>query len=162
MSKSDRPAPGAMHAVDLSGPPVALGMQAWADDRGQMPVVIFTTAHRIETFASAGGAGPDPHLHGLAAHWAKFDDFPAWEEPAPGWIAVLDVAADDFTMTGPEGVLFYSGGLNSSKKWQRTARQAGVFIALAGDITTPADIADANDRGQMYALLCPLTFTTRA
>lgn len=35
-----------------------------------------------------------------------------------------------------------------------------MFIALAGDITTPADIGAANDRGQMYALLCPVTLVT--
>lgn len=154
--------PGAMHAIDLSmsGPPVALGMQAWADDRREMPTVVFATAHRIETFAPAGGAGPDPHLDGLATQWARFDDFPAWEEEAPGWGAVLDVAADEFTVTGPDDVLFYSGGLNSSKKWRSTARRAGAFIALAGDITTPADIGAAQERGQMYAILCPVTFTT--
>jgi hypothetical protein len=153
--------PGVMHAVDLSGPPVALGMRAWADDRGKMPSVVFTTAHRIETIATAGGPGPDPHLHGLAAVWARFDNFPAWEEAAPGWSAVLDVAADEFTVTGPsDDVLFYSGGLNSSAKWQRTARQARLFIALAGDITTPADIAAVRERGQMYAILCPVTLTT--
>jgi hypothetical protein len=116
--------------------------------------------HRVDPSKST--TGPDPHLHGLATHWAKMDDFPGWADPAPGWSAVLDVAADDFTVTGIDDVLFYSGGLNSSKKWRRTARRQGVFIALAGDITTPADIGAANERGQMYALLCPLTLTTPA
>jgi hypothetical protein len=43
-----------MHAVDLSVPPVTLGMQAWADDCGRMPTVIFTTPHRIETWQDIG------------------------------------------------------------------------------------------------------------
>jgi len=46
------------------------------------------------------------------------------------------------------------------RQWRRTARPAGVFIALAGDITTPADIGAATERGQMYTLLCPVTLTT--
>lgn len=157
MSEFDRLDPGTMYSVDLISSDVALGMLAWADDRGSMPTVIFTVPHRIETSATAGGAGPDPHLHGLAAHWAKLDDFPGWAEPAHGWRAVLDVAADEFTVTGIDEVLFYSGGLNSSKRWRRMARRQGVFTALAGDIASPADIAAANDRGQMYALLCPVT-----
>lgn len=158
MSKPDGLDPSTLYAVDLSGPLTVLpGMRAWADDRSEMPAVVFISSHRVETFATAGGAGPDPFLLALATHWAKFDDFPAWETPATGWKAVLDAAADDFTVTGPDGVLFYSGPLGSSKKWRRTAREQRVFLALAGAITTPADIADATDRGQMYALFCPVT-----
>ena len=157
MSKIDRLDPDTMYAVDLTSSDVALGMQAWADDRGSRPTVVFTAQHRIETFATAGGAGSDPHLQSLAAHWAQLDDFPGWAEPAPGWSAVLDVAADEFTVTGIDDVLFYSGSLNSSRRWRRTARRNGVFIALAGDITTPADVGAANERGQMYALLCSIT-----
>ncbi|MFD4370142.1 hypothetical protein [Streptomyces sp. NPDC058486] len=152
--------PQTMYSIDLSGPPVPMDMQAWSVDHLSRAQVVFTTTHRIETFEPGGGRGPDPHLHGLATGgWAKFDDFAAWAEPAAGWSAVLDVPGDLFTVTGPGGVAFYTGALNSSKTWRRLARRHKVFIALAGDIAHPADIPAAQDRGQTYALLCPVTLT---
>ncbi|MFE1206297.1 hypothetical protein ACFW5V_31940 [Streptomyces sp. NPDC058762] len=150
--------PNTMYSVDLSGPAPDLGMQAWMDDRDSMPRVVFAASHRIETFGTDGNAGPDPFLHGLqTGGWAEFNDFPGWAEPAPGWSAVLDVATDELTMSNPEGVPFYQGSLNSSKAWRRSARRNGLFIALAGDIADPRDIADAVDAGRMYAMLCPIT-----
>ncbi len=52
-----------------------------------------------------------------------------------------------------------AGALNASKAWRRLARRHKAFIALAGDIAHPADIPAAQDRGQVYALLCPATLT---
>ena len=61
-----------MYGVDLTRPPVPLGMQARMDDRHSMPRVVFAASHRVETFATAGGRGPDPHLHGLeTGGWAE-------------------------------------------------------------------------------------------
>jgi hypothetical protein len=57
----------------------------------------------------------------------------------------------------PQGVPFYQGTLNSSKAWRRSARRNGLFIALAGDITDPRDVADAVDAGRTYATVCPIT-----
>ncbi|MFB6629993.1 hypothetical protein ACFCWY_08865 [Streptomyces sp. NPDC056362] len=150
--------PNTMYSVDLSGPAPDLGMQVWMDDRDSMPRAVFAASHRIETFGTAGGAGPDPFLHGLrTGGWAKFDDFSGWADPAPGWSAVLDVATDELTMSNPEGVPFYQGSLNSSRAWRRSAKKSGVFIALAGDIANPHEIADAVDMGRLYALVCPIT-----
>ncbi|MEW2493770.1 hypothetical protein AB0942_09505 [Streptomyces nodosus] len=152
--------PHTLYGVDLSRPAAPLDMQVWMDDRDSMPRVVFAATHRVETIATGGGHGPDPHLHGLATGgWAKFDDFAGWAEPAPGWTSVLDVPADVLTVTGPNGAPFYAGSLNSSKAWRRTARRNAVFLALAGDISSPLDIAGANARAQMYALLCPITLT---
>ncbi|WP_158835923.1 hypothetical protein [Streptomyces sp. NRRL S-350] len=148
---------GAMYAVDVGGGPLRpLGMQAWAVE-AQRAQVVFAASHRVETFASAGGRGPDPHLAGLASGgWARFDDFEGWAEPAAGWSAVLDVGGDVLTVTGRAGVCFYEGGLNSSRAWRRTARRHGVFVALAGSIAGPWDVREAQLRGEMYALLCPV------
>ncbi|MFJ2915347.1 hypothetical protein ACIO8F_39515 [Streptomyces sp. NPDC087228] len=66
------------------------------------------------------------------------------------------MACDVLTVTGRAGVCFYEGGLNSSRAWRRTARRHGVFFALARSITGPWDIAEAQLRGEMYALLCPV------
>lgn len=146
-----------MYTVDLSGTPTPLGMQAWSDDRGSMPTVVFAASHCIETFAAHGGPGPDPHLRSLEeGGWGKFGDLEEWSEPAPGWNAVLDVSADAFTVTGPGDVTFYDGTLNS-RAWRRGARRHRLFLALAGDIASPADIREAEGRGRMYAPLCPVT-----
>ncbi|MEU5417857.1 hypothetical protein [Streptomyces sp. NPDC020667] len=119
-----------MYTVDLSGAPAPLGMQAWSDDRGRMPAVVFAASHRVETFATRGGPGPDPHLRSLEeGGWGKFGDLAGWSEPVPGWSAVLDVSADAFTVTGPGDVTFYEGALNSSKAWRRGARKHGLFLA---------------------------------
>ncbi|MFD0492740.1 MULTISPECIES: hypothetical protein [Streptomyces violaceusniger group] len=148
-----------MYGVDLSGPPVPMDMQAWSVDHLSRAQVVFTTS-RIETFTPDCGSGPDPYLLGLATgSWAKFDDFAGWAEPADGWSAVLDVPGDLFTVTGPGGVTFYAGTLNASKAWRRLARRHKVFIALAGDLAHPADIPAAQDRGRVYAMLCPVTLT---
>ncbi|MFD8694266.1 hypothetical protein [Kitasatospora purpeofusca] len=138
---SDEAAPmdgGSMYAVDVgSGPLRPLGMRAWAVE-GQRAQVVFAASHWVETFASAGGRGPDPHLAGLAfGGWARFDDFEGWAEPAAGWAAVLDAAGDVLTVTGRACVCFYEGGLNSSRVWRRIARRHGVLFALAGGITGP-------------------------
>ncbi|MFJ2915346.1 hypothetical protein ACIO8F_39510 [Streptomyces sp. NPDC087228] len=55
---------GTMYAVDVGSEP--LGMQPWAVDARRAQVV-FAASHRVETFVSAGGRGPDPHLAGLAS-----------------------------------------------------------------------------------------------
>nr|BEK71558.1 hypothetical protein KPHV_87850 [Kitasatospora purpeofusca] len=112
---------GTVYAVDVGSEPLRpLGMQAWAVD-AQRAQVVFAASHQVETFASAGGRGPDPHLAGLASGgWARFDDFEGWAEPAVGWSAVLDMVGDVLTVTGRTGVRFYEGGLNSSRAWRRT------------------------------------------
>ncbi|MFC1405680.1 MULTISPECIES: hypothetical protein [Streptacidiphilus] len=157
---SDKEVPldgGTMYAVDAGSEPLRpLGMQAWAVD-AQRAQVVFAASHRVETFALAGGRGPDPYLVGLASGgWSRFEDFEGWAEPAADWSAVLDVAGDVLTVTSRDGVCFYEGGLNCPRAWRRTARRHGVFVALAGSITGPRDIAEAQLRGEMYALLCPV------
>ncbi|MFI5990252.1 hypothetical protein ACIBAC_00160 [Streptomyces sp. NPDC051362] len=150
--------PNTMYSVDLSGPLPDLGMQVWMDDRSTMARAVFVASHRLETFGTDGGRGPDPYVHGLrTGGWAEFKDYPGWAEPAPGWSAVLDVATDELTMSNPEGVPFYEGTLNSSKAWRRSARKEGLFVAVAGDISHPQEVPDAIDAGRLYVLLCPIT-----
>ncbi|RZU28279.1 hypothetical protein EV284_6445 [Streptomyces sp. BK022] len=150
--------PNTMYSVDLSGPPVALDMQAWMDDRDSVPRVVFAATHRVETFGTDGGRGPDPYLEGLrTGGWALLDDFAGWADPAPGWSAVLDVATDELTMSNSAGEAFYSGTLNSSPRWRKEARKLGMFIALAGDFADPVGCSDAALRSQLYAMLCPIT-----
>jgi hypothetical protein len=119
----------------------------------------FTTAHRIETFAPGGGRGPDSHLHGLAADgWAKFDDFAGWAEPAADWSAV-DVASSRFTVTGLGGVAFcYGRGEQLEDVAAPGSSAQGVHRARRGH-RAPADTPDAQDRGRVFALLCPVALT---
>ncbi|WP_331742788.1 hypothetical protein [Kitasatospora sp. NBC_01300] len=157
---SDEAAPvdgGTMYAVDVGSEPLRpLGMQAWAVE-GQRAQVVFAASHRVETFALAGGRGPDSHLAGLASGgWARFGDFEGWAEPAVGWSAVLDVAGNVQDGDRPGWRLLLRGRSEQLARLAPYRAPPRCLLRPGWLHHRPLGHRGGAAAGEMYALLCPV------
>ncbi len=76
-------------------------------------------------------------------------------EGAPRWQAILNDL--HLAVTAPDGRLWYSGPLLSTRPWRRTARARGELLLITGPFTHPTDFLPAAHGGHLLCAMADLS-----